>query len=100
MSGAVEGGAGTSVDAEIAGQKLRVTGASVNLIITLLGCIAAIVTAVLVWGHIQEAREAGREFVQAVKEQTAVQREQTAVMREQTCVMSQKDAEWCRRFSR
>lgn len=77
-----------TVDLQLIGQKVKISGHDVNLIVTVLSAIGI---AVLVWiavGHQQDAREASAAFVAAIKEQTAAQREQIIVMREANCLQS------------
>lgn len=94
-----------TVDVQLAGQKVKITGHDVNLIVTVLSAIGI---ALLLWvavAHQQDARDASAAFVAAIKEQTASQREQTGVMREANCLQSYQGppaekASFCKQVTR
>lgn len=94
-----------TVDLQLAGQKVKISGHDVNLIVTVLSAIGI---ALLVWiavGHQQDAREASAAFVAAIKEQTIAQREQITVMREANCLQSYQGpapekASFCKQVTR
>lgn len=99
----------TEVDAEIAGQKLKVTGPGANLIFTIVGAIASAFAAYLVFTHGAEAkvdaRDASQALQKAIESFTAGQKEQTMVLRETTCLMNYQGppaekADFCRRMAR
>lgn len=91
---------------EIAGQKISLKSVAINTFATLLTLGAVIAILVLVWRHEADARDTGRSFVEAIKEQTAAVKEQTVAAREQNCLMrfETKDrserADFCKQISR
>lgn len=86
------------LDAEIAGQKFKLTGANMNTLFTVLGFVVGCLCLYALWTHTNDAREASRAFVEAVKEQTAALKDQTATLRESNCLAVIKDPEQCRRL--
>lgn len=77
-----------------------------NTLLTLICSVFAGATALAIWFHMNETKEASTSFVNALKEQTTAIRDQTVVAREQNCLMrfDQKErlerAEFCRSVSR
>lgn len=97
-------GMGDSVEVDLQNKKFSITGQHVSLFFLFF---IAVGTAALVWimyQHQQDGRDTGREFVSAVKEQTAAIRDASAATREQTCLLrfqNQPNAvELCRSISR
>lgn len=99
----------TEVDAEIAGQKLKISGPNVNLVFTVIGAVAAAFAAYLIFAHSAEAkveaRDASQALQKAIESFTAGQKEQTMVLRETTCLMNYQGppaekADFCRRMAR
>lgn len=89
-----------TAELQIAGQKAKITGDKVTLFFTIAIAIGVGVLIWVSWMHQQDQREANKEFVTAVKDQTAAMKEATVVQRESNCLQSQKDPEFCRRISR
>lgn len=85
------------VDAEIAGQKLKLTGANLNTLFTILGCIVTCLIAWVLWTHTADTKEASKSLAEAVKDQTQATREQTCVY---TMPQTGMTAETCKRISR
>jgi uncharacterized protein HemX len=91
---------GADVKLELGGQKIALRNVkSLNTILTLVAAIAASFGVYLLIQHQAEAKEAGTNFVGALKEQTRAIQEQTAVQREGNCLMVIKDPEHCRRIT-
>lgn len=92
--------------AKVAGQEVSLKNVSLNTIATVTTLVAVGVLLYVAVTHSQEAKDSGRAFVEAIKEQTKSQLEQTSVMREQTCIMrfDQKDrqtnADFCKQIAR
>lgn len=84
--------------------KLKVSGANVHFIFTIIGCFLTGLVAYALWTHTEEAKASNKAFVEAVKEQTVAVKEQTVAQREQNCLISlpqgQRDPEFCRRIAR
>lgn len=95
-----------TLEASIAGQKVKLATKHINDLLTLLIAIAMGVLLWVMWSHQQDAKEAGQAFVQSIKEQTNVMKEQTTVAREQNCLLRIKpelrdrDPEFCRNISK
>lgn len=85
------------VDAEIAGQKLKLTGASLNTLFTIIGCIVSCLIAWVLWTHTGDTKEASKYLAEAMKEQTQATREQTCVY---TMPQTGATPELCKRISR
>ncbi len=82
--------------------KLKVSGANLNTLFTVLGFIISCVIAWTLFAHQQDSKESGREFVGAIKEQTQTMKESQRLQREQNCLMYARkdfDPELCRRLS-
>jgi uncharacterized protein HemX len=95
-----ENGNGADVNLELAGQKVALRNVkSLNTILTLVAAISACFAVYLLIQHQAEAKEAGVNFVGALKEQTRAIQEQTAVQREGNCLAVIKDQEHCRRIT-
>ena len=99
--------AGADIALELGGQKVNVRNVkSLNTILTLVAAGAACFGVYLMMEHQAEAKDAGKSFVGAIKEQTIAIQEQTKASREQTCILrfDQKDrqanAEFCKSISR
>lgn len=89
------------VDLKLAGQEIRLRNVkNLNTLLTLIGAIAACFAVYLLMQHQVEAKDAGMNFVAALKEQTRAIQENTAVQREGMCLQYFKDAEQCRRITR
>ena len=73
---------------------------------TVATLIVVCVLAYAFYVHAQDARDNGKEFVQAIREQTQAVREQTVAAREQNCLLrfEQKDrtqqVEFCKSIAR
>lgn len=94
------------LDAEIAGQKLKITGEHATLIITVLSFTVTCLIAWALFQHLQDMRDGTRDFVAAIKEQTVTIQEASKLQREQNCLMSmstipldRRNVELCRRLS-
>lgn len=94
----------TEVEASGPFGRIRFAGKDIHLFVSLVGTFCAVLTVWIIYQHTEDAKEAQRNFSQAVKEQTLAVREQTVVQREQNCLISmpqnQRDPEFCRRISR
>lgn len=94
------------LDATIAGQKLKLTGANLNTLFTVLGFIGICLIGYVLYMHTAESKEVQTSFVAAVKELTVAQREGTAAAREQNCLISipeaqrEAKADFCKRVTR
>jgi hypothetical protein len=94
------------LDAEIAGQKLKLVGGNLGTLLAVFTFIVCSMVGYMLYGHTADAKEAQSSFVAAVKELTAVQREGTAAAREQNCLISIREAEreakaeFCKRITR
>lgn len=75
------------IEVGVGDKKLKVTGDSLNLFFTIIGVVMSAVVAWVLYTHTGDAKEAQKEFVGAIKEQTMAMREGTAVNREQTCLL-------------
>jgi len=102
---------GADIEAEIAGQRVNIKNVkSLNTLLTagtfIICSIGFAVGYQLITAHAQDARDNGKEFVQAIREQTQAVKEQTSAAREQTCILGfdQKDrpqqAQFCKSISR
>lgn len=111
MSEQNEKTAGADIEAEIAGQKINVKNVkslnTVATVATLVVCaVGFAVGHQMLTVHAQDARDSGKEFVQAIKEQTAAARDHTSAVREQTCLLGfdQKDrpqqTQFCKSIAR
>lgn len=102
---------GVDVDITLAGNGVRLKN------VKSLNTVATVATLMIVAGgfsliyqqisaHAQDARDTGKAFVEAIKEQTAAVKEQTQAAREQNCLISmpiemrRQDPDACRRISR
>lgn len=74
------------LNAEIAGQKISLKSVAINTIVTLLTFALCVVTTSIVWQHTTDARETGKAFVSAIKEQTEATTEQAKLLREANCL--------------
>jgi len=94
------------VSAEVAGQKIRITGQRLNDLFTILTFVLICLIGYVLYTHQQDAKDAAKEFVGAIKEQTIAVREQTVAARENNCLQrfEQKDRpqqyEFCKQLSR
>ncbi len=103
---AEETGNGADVAVDAFGAKVNVKNVkSLNTILTLIAALAASFCAYLINQHQVEAKDAGKSFVEALKEQTEAMRDGIAATREQTCLLRfdqkerQTNAEFCRTVS-
>lgn len=93
----------TEVDAEVAGQKLRVKGSDVNMLFTISSFIGIVLTGYVVYTHAEDAKKSGREVAIELRdsnkeiarvlkennqEMAAVLREMARATREQNCILS------------
>ena len=85
------------LDAEIAGQKLKLTGANLNTLFTILGFIVVCLIAWVLWTHTSDTKEASKVLSEAIKDQTVATREQTCVY---TMPQTGATPELCKRLSR
>ena len=91
---------------EIVGQKFSLKSVALNTLATVVTLCGVVVISVLLWQHQIDAKEAGKGFVEALKEQTVAMRESTQVGREQNCLLRfdqkerQSNAEFCRQITR
>lgn len=91
---------GADVDLNIAGQKIAVKNVkSLNTIVSLIAAIAACFGVYLVMGHAADTKDAAKEFVSAMKEQTQVLRESNCLNAYPT-EKREANAELCKRLSR
>lgn len=94
------------LDATIAGQKLKLTGANLNTLFTVLGFILSCLIAWVLWQHQTSAASKDDVFVSALKDVATAQRETTTVQREMNCLISipeaqrEAKAEFCKRVTR
>ena len=89
------------VDLKLAGQEIRLRNVkSFNTIVSLVAAVASCFGIYLLMEHQAQTKEAGKEFVTAIKEQTKAIQEQTVVAREGNCLQVFKDPEQCRRITR
>jgi hypothetical protein len=86
-----------TVDAEIAGQKVKLTGTNLNNLFTVLVFILVCLIAYVLWGHTGDAKEASKFLAEAIKDQTQATREQTCVY---TMPQTGATPELCKRISR
>ena len=110
----------TEVDAEIAGQKVRVKGSDVNMLFTISSFIGIALIGYVIYTHADDAkksdkeiaielRDSNREVAKVLKEQNKeisdVLKEMARATREQNCLLSlpqeqrQRNAETCKRIS-
>ncbi len=110
----------TEVDAEIAGQKVRVKGSDVNMIFTVSSFIGIVLIGYVIYTHADDAkksdkevaielRDANREVAKVLKDQqkemTEILKEMARATREQNCLLSlpqeqrQRNSELCKRLS-
>ena len=87
------------VDAEFAGQKLKISGANLNTLFTVLGFLVGCMCLYALWNHTNDSRDAAKAFADAVREQTVAVKEQTSELRFQNCLALLKDSEQCRRLN-
>lgn len=93
-----------TLDAEIAGQKLKYSG-PLNTLVTVLTFCLVLLLGYILWAHQSDTKDASAAFVGALKEQTKAMVEGTAVAREQNCLLKfeQKDrpanADFCAQVS-
>lgn len=85
------------VDAEIAGQKLKLTGANLNTLFTILGFIVVCLIAWVLWTHTGDTKEASKALAEAIKDQTVATREQTCVY---TMPQTGATPDLCKRLAR
>ena len=91
---------------EIVGQKFSLKSVALNTLATVVTLMGVVVISILLWQHQIDAKEAGKGFVEALKEQTVAMRESTQVGREQNCLLRfdqkerQSNAEFCRQITR
>lgn len=85
------------VDAEIAGQKLKISGSSLNTLFTILGFVVLCIVAWVLWTHTGDTKEASKGLTEAIKEQTTATREQTCVY---TIPQTGATPELCKRLAR
>ena len=85
------------LDAEIAGQKLKLTGSNLNTLFTILCFIVVCLIAYVLWTHTGETKEASKVLADALKEQTVATREQTCVY---TIPQTGATPDLCKRLSR
>lgn len=95
---------GADIDVKVAGQEVSVKNVkSLNTIVTLLTFVLVSVGAYVLYQHQQDGRDATRDFVTAIKEQTQAIRDGAKLQREQNCLMAlpqdRRDPELCRRLS-
>lgn len=102
-------GNGADVDVSIAGQQVKLKNIkSLNTLATVATLVICAVGFValyqIVQAHTQDTRDAGKAFVEAIREQTSAVKEQTVAAREQNCLIAmpieRRDPELCRRLSR
>ena len=110
----------TEVEAEVAGQKLKVKGSDVNMLFTVSSFIGIVLIGYVIYTHADDAkksdkevaielRDANREVAKVLKDQnkemTDVLKEMARATREQNCLLSlpqeqrQRNAETCKRIS-
>ena len=85
------------LDAEIGGQKFKYSG-PVNTLFTVLGFVVSCLIAYVLWTHTGDTKDATRELVGALKEQTST-------MRESNCLQTYRGPEeqkgaFCKQVSR
>ena len=85
------------LDATIAGQKLKLTGANLNTLFTILGFIVACLIAYVLYTHTGDTKEASKFLAEAIKDQTVATREQTCVY---TMPQTGATPELCKRLAR
>ena len=94
------------ISGEIVGQKFSLRSVALNTLATVATLTGVVVISILLWQHQIDAKEAGKGFVEALKEQTVAMRESTQVGREQNCLLRfdqkerQSNAEFCRQITR
>lgn len=97
---------GADVSVEIGGQKVNLKNVkSLNTIATVATLILVAVLCYAFYVHAQDARDNGKEFVQAVREQTMAVKEQTATARENNCLQGYQGppaekSTFCKQISR
>lgn len=69
-----------TVEVENALGKVKLTGATSNMVVTLIGAIGSVVTAVLLYTHMGDTRDAGRDLVAAMREAAQATREQNCLI--------------------
>lgn len=85
------------LEADIAGQKLKLTGANLNTLFTILGFIVTCLIAYVLYAHTGDTKEASKSLAEAIKDQTQATREQTCVY---TMPQTGATPELCKRISR
>ena len=94
------------ISGEIVGQKFSLRSVALNTLATVATLTGVVVISILLWQHQIDAKEAGKGFVEALKEQPVAMRESTQVGREQNCLLRfdqkerQSNAEFCRQITR
>jgi len=97
---------GADVAVEIGGQKLNVKNVkSLNTVATVATLVLVCVLCYAFYVHSQDTRDTGKEFVQAVREQTIAVKEQTTAAREHNCLQSYQGppadkATFCKQIAR
>jgi hypothetical protein len=97
---------GADVALDLAGQKINLRNVkSLNTLATIATLILVVLLCYAFYVHSQDARDNGKEFVQAVREQTVAVKEQTTVAREHNCLNSyqgpvNEKADFCKRITR
>lgn len=85
------------LDAEIAGQKFKLTGSNLNTLFTILGFLIACLVAWVLWTHTGDTKEASKTLADAMKELAQITREQICV---QTMPQTGATPELCKRLAR
>ena len=102
---------GADIGVEVAGQKVNVKNVkslnTIATVATLVVCAVGFAVGYqMLTAHAQDARDMGKEFSHAIREQTQAVKEQTVAQRERNCLerFEQKDrpaqVEFCKSISR
>lgn len=93
------------LDADIAGQKLKIKTASLNTIATVATLVVVCLIAYVLFEHRMDAKAGGLAMTDAVLNMVKAQQDTTRAHRETNCLMGipeaqrESKADWCKRIS-